>query len=171
MNIKILKRSRHHLFLMYNILFIYNFQLFHFNSTLSYANETNKLPFEMMIESLGEPFHPFKARPDLVSKDFRKEADNLVKPVVDRPIVAVIPEIKHFVAIPSAQPVRKLSIASLPVLKVTGIFYKTRNPMVILNGNILGLGDRSEGVRILAIRKGRVEIDYNEFLYKLLLKD
>lgn len=170
MTAKFLKISSQYLFISYTIFCTYSFQLCFLHSGLLYANESSNLPFERMIESLGEPFHPFKPRPDLIRENFRKNSNDLIKPVV-KPVVAVIPVINHVVPVSPQQPLKKTSAASLPVLKVTGLFYKTRNPMVILNGNILGLGDRSDGVRILAIRKGRVEIDYNGFLYKILLKD
>ena len=61
--------------------------------------------------------------------------------------------------------------AFLPPLKVTGIIYHSDHPVVIVNGVVLGIGGEINGVKIVGIRKGLVDVRFMGTDYAIHFND
>ena len=48
----------------------------------------------------------------------------------------------------------------LPNLNVQGVLWKSERPQAIINGQVLGLGDYVEGVRILKIKREGITVEH-----------
>ncbi len=59
------------------------------------------------------------------------------------------------------------SLRNAPRLELTGIIFDTLKPKAIINGTVLGIGDRVEGYVLKSINKGVVEIQYDDKFIKL----
>ncbi|GEM_PF-5496079 len=60
---------------------------------------------------------------------------------------------------------------SLPLLKVSGIIYHSDHPVVIVNGVVLGIGGEINGVKIVGIRKGLVDVRFMGTDYAIHFND
>lgn len=48
-----------------------------------------------------------------------------------------------------------------PSLKLQGLFYRTKNPSVLINSKTLFVGDRVEHVKVISIERDRVTLEWN----------
>lgn len=81
------------------------------------------------------------------------------------PFSSVLPEE------PLEKPLKKIPLAEaeipLPILEIEGLVWGTPCPQVIINGNVLKIGDTIEGAKILHISKGGIEILYEGEIFSL----
>jgi hypothetical protein len=75
---------------------------------------------------------------------------------------------------PAPAPVPTLSPAPAPLepakpvepawpadLKLTGIFFRKTNPLALINGKTVGVGDDMDGIRVTKIENDRVTVEWN----------
>lgn len=57
----------------------------------------------------------------------------------------------------------------LDVIKVQGVFFRAAQPLALINGKTLQVGDRINGVEILAIHPGKVTLAWagEQRVYKI----
>ncbi len=53
-------------------------------------------------------------------------------------------------------------------IKLEGILWHAKNPLVVLNGEILKVGDEIEGATIITIEKEKVVLSYNDKTFSLV---
>ncbi len=56
-------------------------------------------------------------------------------------------------------------------IRLQSIFYRLRNPTVIINGKTLGVGDTLDGIKVVSIQRTSVEIVQNGKYRTLTLQD
>jgi hypothetical protein len=61
---------------------------------------------------------------------------------------------------PKTRPKPKPPPVEWPFIAVTGVFHTDRGGSAILNGEIINIGDRIEGVKLIAIEKQKVILEY-----------
>ncbi|MEI8012003.1 MAG: hypothetical protein WCI27_05925 [Candidatus Omnitrophota bacterium] len=162
MAIKTRKRSRQRIFFLYAISCCFIVLSFIFYNIAALAQ--NKInAFESMLDSLRDPFN---------AQELLKRVPNPQNQVVLHPAIVVSQQVVQPPVVAALKNVvlEKPKII-LPNLNLTGVFYNTKRPLIILNGEVLGLGDRGSGVRVLSIRKGYVKIDFKKIIYTILIKD
>ncbi len=55
-------------------------------------------------------------------------------------------------------------------LKLSGIFFRQNNPLALINGKTVGVGDEIKGIRVTKIESDRVTVEWNGKAKELLVK-
>ena len=110
--------------------------------------------FERMLFSLRNPFVPVTLKHD-VKQD--ANAGNIKK-------IEVVAPLKPFEQ-PKLEAERHPSRPKLPPMEVTGLVFKTVNPMAIINGQVVSTGDVVDGVMVKKIKEGGILFSYDSFIY------
>ena len=55
--------------------------------------------------------------------------------------------------------------------RVTGVLYSTQNPSVVIDGEILGIGDQIHGVTVAAINQDSVELTKGQMRWKQMVQE
>ena len=69
----------------------------------------------------------------------------------------------------STQPPAASQPASPPTLRLQAIFFRLKNPSVMINSKTLAVGDQIEGARLISIERSQVSLDFNGTLMVLRL--
>ncbi len=85
--------------------------------------------------------------------------------VAPAPTPAAAPAPAPVVAAP-AKPVEPAWPANL---KLTGIFFRKTNPLALINGKTVGVGDEIDGIRVGKIESDRVTLEWNGKVKELLV--
>jgi hypothetical protein len=85
----------------------------------------------------------------------------IAEPVVmpSAPVVAVEPVPAQPEPVTSQPAVP--AVPRFPSIKLQGIFYRMKDPTVMLNGNTVGLGGKVDGVTLTKIERTRVTLEWN----------
>jgi type IV secretory pathway VirB10-like protein len=105
---------------------------------------------------------PASASPPVVSEAPTLPAAVMTSPppmTAPAPTPAPAPE-------PAAQPVELAWPANL---KLTGIFFRKNNPLALISGKTVGVGDDINGIRVNKIEKDRVTVEWNGQMKELLV--
>lgn len=120
-----------------------------------------------ILSSLDDPFDPSVRAPslwDLFMKGLAKlkaERDALAPKPVPKSKPVAVPVVKVMQQDIPALPL--IQVPAFPNLVITGIVYNAKVPQAIINGAVVKQGDVVQGVTILGIRKGGVDVALNEF--------
>jgi hypothetical protein len=78
----------------------------------------------------------------------------------------------------ASMPETAVSAPAVPVepawpadLKVTGIFFRATNPLALINGKTVGVGEDIDGIRVTQIEKDRVTVEWNGKMKELKVND
>ena len=132
---------------------------------------------------MNDPFDPAIKAPDFrdyfrrgieVIKDKTGEKQPLLQNMpsarqLAQPPDVVVPAGPAAPVMPAAAPV--LEKVDIPRLDITGIFYGVPHPQAIINGKVISQGDTIDGVKILRIQKGSIEIRFKEDEYIVRFND
>ncbi len=80
-------------------------------------------------------------------------------PVESRPIPKTVP--LPVAAEPAPVAVTVPTPATFPPMKLQAVFYRLRNPTVLINGKTLSKGDEVDGARVMEIERMSVVVDWN----------
>jgi hypothetical protein len=125
---------------------------------------------ETMLNSLIDPFIsqlPKKEPPPgeiSANPPVRQPADQRLPPATPPP---VRPSAKPPDAVPPVTVPKKEPPVDESKFSLTGIIYNTVKPQAIINGAVVGVGDRIDGAAVKAITKGAVEMKYQDTIFKL----
>jgi hypothetical protein len=67
-------------------------------------------------------------------------------------------------------PARPVEAAWPADLKLTGIFFRQTNPLALISGKTLGVGDEIDGIRVTKIENNRVTVEWNGKAKELMVK-
>jgi hypothetical protein len=91
-----------------------------------------------------------------------------VKPPPPTPASALVPAPAPAPApSPPAKPIEEAWPADL---KLMGIFFRQTNPLTLINGQTLGVGDLIEGIRVTRIERDRVSVEWHGQVKELMTK-
>ena len=152
---KIRKNSVHRMLLLYAV--IYGGCLFCAPGYVLYCfAEEPVADEESLIGALKNPFSLKEQVPELF-KFFMKGLEEIKKKeaVVAQERKAPVPAKveKPLLPVPVV-----LVVPQIPSMSVTGVVYAGNNSQAIINGQVVGQGDVVDGVKILGISKGRIDI-------------
>jgi hypothetical protein len=68
-----------------------------------------------------------------------------------------------------AAPAKPVEPAWPANLKLTGIFFRKTNPLALLNGKTVGVGDEIDGIRVAKIESDRVTLEWNGKIKEMLV--
>ena len=54
---------------------------------------------------------------------------------------------------------------------MTGIFFRATNPLALINGKTVGVGEDVDGIRVTQIEKDRVTVEWNGKMKELKVND
>jgi hypothetical protein len=60
----------------------------------------------------------------------------------------------------TAPPPAAAAPAEFPHLRLQAIYFRLKDPSVVINGHTAQVGDRVEGARVVAIERSRVEVEF-----------
>jgi hypothetical protein len=89
-------------------------------------------------------------------------------PQVDAPIPAPAPVPTPAPAPPA--PAKPVEPAWPATLKLTGIFFRETNPLALISGKTVGVGDEIDGIRVTKIENDRVTVEWNGKVKELKVK-
>ena len=104
----------------------------------------------------GRPAAMEPAGPIRLSSAFTAPAAGSPQPVPTKP--ATPAGSPPAAAAPAPPPQAPAPAAEAPRLKVTSIFYSSRSPTAIINGQVIGVGETIEGAKIVAISPRSVDV-------------
>ncbi|HEV7927087.1 MAG TPA: hypothetical protein VGR14_17155 [Verrucomicrobiae bacterium] len=80
------------------------------------------------------------------------------------------PQVAEQTPAPTPEPAIAVEPAWPAELKLSGIFFRQTNPLALINGKTVGVGDEIKGIRITKIESDRVTVEWNGKAKELLVK-
>ena len=120
--------------------------------------------FDVVVDRLRDPFSVEAVSPLMLRQNIKdaKEGKRVVKPKPKpkppAPKIVVPPTPP-----PKIAPVRP----SLPILKITGVIYSSKNPQVIINGKVLSVGGIVDDVKVLHVHRGVIAVRFSGYDYNI----
>jgi hypothetical protein len=126
---------------------------------------TNHSPSPAHFESVAE-LAPKPAPPPVIHTEVPLPSAVTVSP----PQVAAQPAAPTPEPAPAPEPAKPVEQAWPAELKLSGIFFRQTNPLALINGKTVGVGDEIKGIRITKIESDRVTVEWNGKAKELLVK-
>jgi hypothetical protein len=171
---KIIKKSSKRVFLLYAVIwgflipvFIWERCAFSQNPPEDVAEEP-AVSIEEIIHSLDDPFDVQVRAPEMATlfldglAELKRQLAAKEKPIEEKvvPSTVVQPVVAPPVVPAVVQEPVKPKKLQIPEMKITGIMYETDRPQAIINGKVVSVGSTVDGVLIVKIQKGRIDVRF-----------
>ncbi len=107
---------------------------------------------EEYIKKEAKVLEKLKSKP----KKVKYKAGDFLDPLRNRLsiyIASIAPELEK----------KKAKAVKLPQFNITGLIWNSDRPQVIVDGNVLSVGDEIKGAKLLSVNKDGIKIEYKEF--------